>query len=123
MATYTLVKATEETLDYLYSESALTFEGTSTDDDNMKWLCNWLVENKFLDEKAHLTIYDVTGKLMNSYYGLTGRNRYKARLNIVCVPLSQLGNIGSLALARFQLGGRWFDDVVSNNARREGYDA
>lgn len=116
---FNLIKATEENLDYLYNESALTFEGTTVDDENLQWLCNWLIERECMDKDACIDIYDVTGKLMNSHYDLTGKNRYKVRLNIICVPLSQLKNIGSLAIARFTLGGRWFDDVVDNNSRRE----
>ena len=123
MATYEVTevkKNDEEIFQHLYEQSSLTFEGTTLDDENLGWLMNWFVENDFLPEGAHLTIFNIKGKTMNDYYELTGRNRYPAKLNIISIPLDQLENIGPLAIARFQLGGRWFDDVVDNNAAREG---
>ena len=27
--------------------------------------------------------------------------------------------VGKIAIPRFQIGGRWFNDIVDNNARRE----
>jgi hypothetical protein len=47
---------------------------------------------------------------------LSGDNAYHNNLNIVSVT-----NINPMpiALARFEVGGRWFDDVVDNNAMRE----
>lgn len=122
--TYNAVKIMDVgMLDYLYENSALTFEGASPDDGNMQFLVDWLEKIGCVKpSETALTIYNVSGKMMNDHYNLTGRNRYKARLNLMCVDLKDLDNIGTLAIQRFSLGGRWFDDIVDNNARREGYD-
>ena len=49
---------------------------------------------------------------MNDKYNLTDNNAYKEDLTIVSVidinPLK-------IALKRFSVGGRWFDDIVDNN--------
>ena len=63
--------------------------------------------------------YILSGKAMNDGYGLTGSNRYPDDLNILVVPLDAFKDPARIVLPRFQLGGRWFDDVVDNNARRE----
>lgn len=118
--TWRLIDATAEDMQRLYDESSLTFEGTTTDAENMQWLYDWLVEHGALAEGDPLEIFVVKGSLMNSYYHLTGSNQYPGQLNIVCLPLSQFKEIGGITLARFQCGGRWFDDVVDNNSRREG---
>jgi hypothetical protein len=53
---------------------------------------------------------------MNTYYGLKGSNAYPNDLTIVSVTdINQI----KIAWARFGVGGRWFDDIVDNNARRE----
>ena len=53
---------------------------------------------------------------MNNAYGLTGKNAYKDDLTIFCIKLEDIENVGAITLPRFEIGGRWFDDVVSNNA-------
>lgn len=35
------------------------------------------------------------------------------------MKLSDMEKPNAIMLPRFQIGGRWFDDVVANNARRE----
>ena len=53
---------------------------------------------------------------MNDTYGLTGRNAYSDDLSIVSVTdINQM----KVTLPRFEVGGRWFDDIVDNNAMRE----
>ena len=56
---------------------------------------------------------------MNLAYGLTGDNAYRDDLHIVSVKLSDIENVGAIVIPRFQVGGRWFDDIVANNRRRE----
>ncbi len=55
---------------------------------------------------------------MNKVYHLTGDNAYKDSLNILCIKLSDLSNVAAIVIPRFEIGGRWYDDVVNNNARR-----
>lgn len=106
---------TKEQLDYLYGKSALTFEGLRTNSEDLKGMVDWFKECNALTD-ADVTFYITSGKTMNDIYGLTGTNAYPDDLNIVSV----VGiDIMKMVLRRFELGGRWFDDIVDNNARRE----
>lgn len=107
---------TKEQLDELYNESALTWEGLSTSEDNLNAVMNWLKDHKATIEGVEPTFHITTGRLMNKYYGLTGDNAYHNDLSIVSVTGI---NPVPIALARFEVGGRWFDDVVDNNEMRE----
>lgn len=121
MSRYDLVQADEAKLDEFYNDSALTFEGCTTDKDNIDYLYNWLKELGCIKEgNGPLAIYTYKGSLMNDKYQLTGSNRYPADLNIITVMLKDIEFNGKLPLARMELGGRWFDDIVDNNNRREG---
>lgn len=115
------MKITEVTdkggLDALYKDSALTFLGITRDSipDVLQWV---KLYTEFKTDEEN--VYVVSGNTMNNFYGLTGINQYVPHLNIVCVKLSDLKNPLKLALPRFRVGGRWFDDIVDNNARHEG---
>lgn len=104
---------TKDQLDKLYKGSALTFEGVIPSEapkyrDYFKNLTN-------IDESK--PCYHIKGKVMNEVYGLTGSKAYNDELNIICFPLDTFENVGKIIIARFQIRGRWFDDVVDNNAR------
>jgi len=62
--------------------------------------------------------FEFTGRDMNAEYGLTGNNRYPDDLHFLCFPLDGLA-VGKLAMFKLQMGDRWFDDIVDNNARRD----
>ena len=104
-------------LDEFYEDWDLTFIGCTTDDENMKFLINWFEEHNCKMKQEN--IYVVKGKLMNDYYHLTGDNAYPNDLNIVVVKQKDLSNPENIIIPRFAIGGRWFTDVVDNNARRE----
>ena len=57
--------------------------------------------------------YVTTGKVMNEICHLTGNNAYPDDLNIFSIDKYK-----GLAI---MFGARWLDDVISNNADREGY--
>ncbi len=102
-----------EELDYLYSVSALTVEGLS--EDSIPDLMDILKEyTTVYRERAFI----ISGKCMNEQYGLTGKNAYRDDLSIVSVSSEDFDAIPMIFI-RFAFGGRWFDDVVDNNARRE----
>ena len=103
---------TKVQLDALYKQSALTWEGLSTDEDNLKAVIDWLDRNGAIVENEKPIIHIIKGEFMNEVYGLTDNNAYDDDLSIVCVT-----NIKQMAImiARFEVGGRWFDDVVDNN--------
>lgn len=100
-------------LDYLYSVSALTIEGLH--EDSIPVIMEILKNNTAVyRERAFI----IPGKFMNEQYGLTGTNAYKDDLSIVSFSLKDFDAI-PITFIRFGFGGRWFDDVVDNNARRE----
>ena len=111
-----IIRAKESDLQELYDNSAFTIEGLSADDDNLEQLKQWFEQHncKMINED----FYIISGKLMNSVYNLKGNNAYKDELTIVSVKLSDLSNANSIIMPKFEIGGRWFDDIVDNNARR-----
>ena len=51
---------------------------------------------------------------------LTVTNAYpETDCTLVCVKLADMENHKAVIYPRFQIGGRWFYDIVENNARRE----
>lgn len=121
MSRYELVQADINKLDEFYNDSSLTFEGCTTDKDNIDYLYNWLKELGCIKKgNSPLAIYTYKGSLMNYKYNLTGGNKYPPDLNMITVMLKDINFNGKLPLARMELGGRWFDDIVENNSRREG---
>ena len=64
-------------------------------------------------------VYTFKGKLMNDKYHLTGDNRYPDDLTFIVVRLEDIEDVGKIALPRFEIGGRWFNDIVDKNARQE----
>ena len=57
--------------------------------------------------------YVTKGKVMNEICHLTGNNAYPDDLNIFSID-----KFKGLAI---MFGARWMDDIISNNADREGY--
>jgi len=76
---------------------------------------------ELLDKQSIGTIQqwaDFTGAEMNVHYHLTGDNAYPDDLHFLAFPLDGL-DVGKLAMFKLRMEDRWFDDIVSNNARRE----
>ena len=111
---YTIHNVTnKEGLDNLYNHSALTIEGLAIDS-----ICDfveWLKDNTDI-LTDDLIVYVTEGKVMNDNYCLTGNNRYPDDSHIVSVIDIDLCKV---TFKRFEIGGRWFDDIVDNNASRE----
>ena len=106
-----------KTLDELYDESAFTIEGLSTDDKSLGQLAEWM---KHLTAFKREDFYIIEGKTMNREYNLTGTNAYPdTNCTLVCIKHSDLEKPLALTIPRFQIGGRWFDDICDNNSRRE----
>lgn len=103
-----------EDLKALYDDSALTITGLKVDSipDFVKWVESY---TKLLRRRAYI----VSGKVMNTYWGLTGDNAYADDLNLVAIKLSDIADYSKIVLPHFQVGGRWFDDIVDNNRRHE----
>ena len=107
---------TKVQLDALYNESALTWEGLTNSEENLEAVMDWLTNLGAVIDGQEPTFHIITGELMNEMYGLKGNNAYADILTIISVTnINQI----KVALPRFEVGGRWFDDIVDNNKRRE----
>lgn len=108
---YTIENVTTKMqLENLYNHSAFTIEGLA--EDSIPDLIEWLGANTDFTTDNPI-VYVTKGEVMNNEYNLIGNKAYADDLTIVSVI-----DINSLAIAlkRFSVGGRWFDDVVDNNA-------
>ena len=84
--------------------SALTMEGLS--EDSISEFIDWV--KQYTPMKSE-TAYIIKGKTMNDVYMLTGNNKYP----------DDCTNSMAVVIPRFNIGARWFDDIVMNNAARE----
>ena len=108
---------TKAQLDALYEDWSLTIEGFAPDEKNLKELLDWVKE---LTPLKREDVYIIEGAVMNREYHLTGTNAYPDKnCTLTCVKLADMENPNRVAIPRFQIGGRWFYDIVENNARRE----
>lgn len=106
------VLTTKEELQELYDCSALTIEGLV--EESIDEFVSAMLEDGCQVESANI----VKGSTMNRVYGLNGNNSYPDDLTIVALT----GNFMPVVVKRFSFGGRWFDDIVDNNAFREEYE-
>lgn len=95
-------------LKLLYNKSALTFEGLDINSvpEALEFFASKGAEN------AEANIF--SGEQFNEIFRLSGRNAYPEDLTIVV--FENTGTIIALTV-----GARWLDDIVDNNADREGY--
>ena len=106
-----------KSLDDLYNNSAFTLEGFDTSKENIDKLIEWI--DQCGGVKNPVSIYITKGSFMNNKYGLTKDNAYPEDLNIVSIKLEDIKNIFRLSVARFEIGARWFSDIVDNNIERQ----
>lgn len=108
---------TKEQLDELYKDWSLTIEGLAPDEENLKQLLDWVKE---LTPLKREDVYTIEGSVMNRMYGLTGTNAYpETDCTLVCVKLADMEHSDRVTMPRFDIGGRWFTDIVDNNAWKE----
>ena len=111
------IYTTKKEMDELYEGSALTWEGLDTSDENLEDVIAWI--QSCGTELWSDTFYITSGKDMNEYCGgLKGRKAYPKDLSIVSIKLSNIKKVENIVVRRFEVGGRWFDDIVDNNRRR-----
>ena len=103
----------KSTFDRLYKNEALTAEGMKIADDTLEVVNKWYRTNSMCNA-SNVNIYIIKGKVMNSFYHLTGDNAYSDDITIVCIDW-----IESKAKDPYKGAWRWFSDVVDNNAKRE----
>lgn len=102
---------TKKQLDNLYNHSAFTIEGLV--EDSIPDMIKWLEDNTTFTTDNPI-VYVTKGEVMNTEYALVDDKAYLKDLTIVSIFDIDLLKI---ALKRFSVGGRWFDDIVDNNAR------
>lgn len=114
-----IIPADEEKIRELENDSAFTWVGLSGLKNDKEVILDEFKKADVLNDVETFEFYIWKGKLMNQIYQLTGSNAYPEDLTFVSIPLSMFKNIGKLAMLKLQLGARWLDDIVDNNARRE----
>lgn len=102
---------TKEELKNLYDHSALTILGVE-----LKSLQEYITWAEETSGETINKVFAISGDTMNKEYGLIGNMRYPSDLNIISIILGSEG-LAKIAIPRFELGARWFDDIVDNNAR------
>lgn len=116
MLNYNTIRVTDkEILDKLYNDSALTIEGLC--EESIPDFLDWI--NETAKTEDNVNVYVTKGKTMNNIYWLTKDNAYPNDCTIVSIMLSDIENANTLIMRRFEVGGRWFDDIVDNNLNRE----
>ena len=91
-------------LEELYNCSAMTWEGLREEDFETA-----LNECGTEDAKGYL----IKGAMMNALCGLDGDNAYPRDLNIFVID--------KFKCLAFQVGARWMDDIIDNNAVRQEF--
>ena len=107
---------TRQQLDILYAEWAFTLEGFRISE--IDKLIDWILQYTTFKSDI-VTVYVTSGKVMNRCYRLTGDNKYPDDLNIVSIKNSAMNDVNAVAIPRFQIGARWFNDVVDNRLCKE----
>lgn len=118
MATkYSIIRPDVSQLAHLDETEAIVVEGL--EEDSIQAFVNWASDIAGTPVDV-VEVYVMKGELLNRAWSLTGTNRYPDDLTIVAVSFDQLYQPGSLAIPRFNVGARWWSDVMENNLRREG---
>lgn len=94
--------------------SALTIEGLL--EESIPDFIDWI--KQYTPMKKEIA-YVIKGETMNHVYNLTGNNAYPDDCTIVSIKLEDMENSMAVVIPRFNIGARWFDDIVMNNAARE----
>ena len=111
-----LVKDKEQ-LDELYNSSAFTFIGLESSDESLNGLIDWIKE--YSEVSNPLNVFITSGSTMNREYNLSGSNRYDNNLTIVSIKNQDIKQLMRVVVPRFEIGARWFDDIVNNDLWRE----
>jgi len=114
MQNINIINSTAADLKDLVKNSALTVEGLATK--SIPDFVAWIENHTPLKNR---NVYVTSGKLVNSEWNLHGRNAYSDDLNLVSVKLDDMEDFNKIIMPRFDVGGRWMDDIHDNNVRRE----
>lgn len=106
----------EELFSWMYKGSWYTITGTGGDPNEWVKGYNKMLSQNGIGVPRRWVFFH--GSDMNRVFCLTGSNRYPQGLGFLAFELAGL-NIPKLAGFKMQMGDRWFDDIVDNNAARE----
>lgn len=106
-----------EQITELREKSSLTFEGVEKNEGSIEFIKDWLDQQSAITGDK-LKLYWCSGEQMNGFSQLTKNNAYNDDLNILIVDADCI-SLEKVVMSRFSLGGRWLDDVMDNNERRE----
>lgn len=115
----TIKESNMDKLDKAYKGSYYTITGTGGDINEWKEGYQGLLDKENIGKIKEWI--EFTGKDMNNKYGLTGDNAYEPDLHFLAFSLDGL-NVGKLATFKIKMQDRWFDDIVDNNASRQGFN-
>ena len=108
---------TGKQLNDLYKNGAFTLEGFDTSQENINKLIEWFEQYGGVNNQ--ISIYITKGSFMNEKYGFTLDNAYPKDTNIVSIKLEDIKDVFRVAIPRFSIGARWFNDIVDNNIVRQ----
>lgn len=106
-------------LDKAYKGSYYTITGTGGDINEWKEGYQDLLDKENIGKIKEWI--EFTGEDMNKEFQLTGDNAYEPDLHFLAFSLDGL-NVGKLAMFKLRMQDRWFDDIVDNNASRQGFN-
>lgn len=117
MTNYKVINVTDkEMLDKLYDDSSVLTKKCLYEESISNFI-DWIHETA--KTKDNVNVYITKGKVINNAYGLTKDNAYPNDCPIVAVMLSDIENANTLIRRRFEVGARWFDDIVDNDLSRQ----
>lgn len=105
--------------DKLENNDALTAEGLDVkSEEDLDKVNLWFRRNSGCTS-SNVDIYIIKGKIMNSYYHLTGDNRYSNDLTIVCIDWMTAKRESPFKGSFKEGSWRWFGDIVYENSEYE----
>jgi hypothetical protein len=97
---------------------ALTFSGISCDADTLEGIAQWVEQYTSYTNKV---AYLVSGEQINAWYKLTDKNAFPSAHNFICISQHDLKDYNKIALARFDVGGRWLKDIISDKIEQSAF--
>jgi len=115
-----LKEADEQMIRELERNSAFTWEGMTLDEDNLHEVAHIFEDEKLVkNDTEEICGYFWYGNVMNRLYNLHGDNRYSDDLPFLSFERNCFDGSGNLFVFKMEIGARWLDDIVRNNAEKE----
>ena len=94
----------------------LTFSGIPCDEDTLEGIVQWIEQYTAYTNKI---VHVVSSDQINSWYKLSGREAFTANQNFICIKQFDLKDYNKIALTRFDVGGRWLKDIISDKLENQ----